>query len=344
MTCGLPFSRVHRFTINAAFAAVLCLMCAMAVSGQTIRIPLPSGLKEFTEQSRPPKPRHPAPLPGEAETALLSGPTGQQPTAINSGATDPDSSHDDKNGGSGKKSEDKPRAIEIVPVIVAPEPLIVPPPDADTPPPPVESDRFQWRKAYDQSLMFLGIQHGFRLLTEPSTRADLKGPFFSDWVTSVRRLRGWRDGDPFLVNYIGHPMQGAVTGYIQVQNDPRGYRQEIGRDKAYWKSRFKAFAWSAAYSVQFELGPLSESSIGNVGLKPSDKSPHPQAWVDLVVTPVLGTAWLVGEDALDRWVVRPLERHTTKYPVKMLIRGFLNPSRSFANLLRGKWPWYRDDR
>lgn len=343
MTCGLPSSRLHRFTINITLAAVLCLTCVMTGSGQTIRIPLLSGLKEFTKQSKPLKPRPAAPLPGEAETALLIEQTGQQP-AISSGAADTDSGHDDKNSDPGKKPEDRPRVAEIVPVIVAPEPLIVPPPDADAAPPSTESDHFQWQKAYRQSLMFLGIQHGFRLLTEPSTRADLKGPFFSDWFTSVSRLRGWRDGDPFLVNYIGHPMQGAVTGYIQVHNDPRGYRQEIGRDKAYWKSRFKAFAWSAVYSVQFELGPFSESSIGNVGLKPSDKSPHPQAWVDLVVTPVLGTAWMVGEDALDRWVVRPLERHTTKYPVKILIRGFLNPSRSFANLLRGKWPWYRDDR
>ena len=32
----------------------------------------------------------------------------------------------------------------------------------------------------------------------------------------------------------------------------------------------KAMAFSASYSVQFEVGPLSEASIGNVGMDPKD--------------------------------------------------------------------------
>ncbi|MES4793477.1 MAG: hypothetical protein C4321_11300, partial [Chloroflexota bacterium] len=100
-------------------------------------------------------------------------------------------------------------------------------------------------------------EHAFRLATEDGTRADLKGPFFKDWFATVASLRGWRDGDPFMVNYIGHPMMGAVSGYIQVQNDPRGRKQEVGFNKEYFKSRLRAFGFAALYSTQFELGPLS---------------------------------------------------------------------------------------
>ncbi|HEY6402593.1 MAG TPA: hypothetical protein VI479_14350 [Blastocatellia bacterium] len=68
------------------------------------------------------------------------------------------------------------------------------------------------------------------------------------------------------------------------------------------------------------------------------------AYVDLVVTPVVGTGWLVGEDMLDRYLVLPLEDKIGNRVVGLLIRTFLNPTRSFANILRGQRPWYRDNR
>ncbi len=204
--------------------------------------------------------------------------------------------------------------------------------------------RFQWKPALAQAMKFLWIEHAFRFMTEPGTRAELRGPFFKDWYNSARRTRGWRDGDPFIVNYVGHPMQGSVTNYIYIQNDPRSRQLEAGFSKAYFKSRLKAMLFSTIYSTQFELGPLSESSLGNVGMKPSRLSQHPSAFVDLVVTPTLGTAWMMGEDALDRAVVKRMENHVENRFVRLMVRGFLNPSRSFANVLRGRWPWYRDGR
>jgi hypothetical protein len=45
-----------------------------------------------------------------------------------------------------------------------------------------------------------------------------------DYLKALGSLRGWGDGDPFLVNYVGHPMMGSVTGFIQVQNTGRGRR------------------------------------------------------------------------------------------------------------------------
>jgi hypothetical protein len=67
-------------------------------------------------------------------------------------------------------------------------------------------------------------------------------------------------------------------------------------------------------------------------------------YVDLVVTPVLGTAWLVGEDLIDRYVIRYIETKVKNRVVRAIVRSFLNPSRSFANMHRGKLFWRRDDR
>ncbi len=207
-----------------------------------------------------------------------------------------------------------------------------------------KKDSFDWESAFRQSMIFLGIQHAFRLATEEGTRADLKGPFFKDYFRTLKSLRGWGDGDPFIVNYIGHPMMGSVTGFIQVQNDPKGVKEEVSLKRSYWRSRLKAFGFSFAYSTQFEIGLFSEASLGNIGMRPYGKAKHPMAYVDLVVTPVVGTGWLVGEDLIDRYLVQRLEDKISNRTARIVIRGFLNPTRSFANLMRGKWPWYRDNR
>ena len=215
--------------------------------------------------------------------------------------------------------------------------------DADTPlddsaagPAPEKPDRsFRWKAATEQTLLFLSIQHGYAF-TQPKTRRDLHGPFFRDYFRSVASIGKWGDGGKFFTNYVAHPMQGALLGFVGVQNDPKGKAAPFGRSKAYWRSRTKALAWSAAWSTQFELGPVSQASIGNVGLHGK------QTWVDIVVTPVGGTAWLVAEDALDRYVVRGIERRTDNRFVRIVVRMLLNPTRSSANLLRFEKPWRRD--
>jgi hypothetical protein len=155
----------------------------------------------------------------------------------------------------------------------------------------------------------------------------------------VASLHGWSDGDPFYVNYVGHPMQGAVSGYIWVQNDERFRTAQFGANSRYWKSRLRAAAFSFAYSTQFEIGPLSEASIGFI----QSRWPQ-QGFVDHVVTPVIGTGWMIAEDALDRYVIRNLENRTDNPYLRMMVRSWLNPSRSFANVMRFKVPWYRDTR
>ena len=197
--------------------------------------------------------------------------------------------------------------------------------------------KFHWGSAIKQSLLFLGVQHGYAL-TQAKTRRNLRGPFLKDYFESLGNLQGWADGGRFFTNYIAHPLQGSLTGFIQIHNDPKGIRQEFGRSKNYWKSRMKAMAWSAAWSAQFELGPISQAAIGNVGLS------RKLTYVDLVITPTAGSALLVTEDAMDRYVVRWIERRTNRLAVRIPTRMLLNPSRTCANLLRFKKPWHRDTR
>jgi hypothetical protein len=199
-------------------------------------------------------------------------------------------------------------------------------------------DNFHWRPALLQSAFFLGVQHGFRFATEPGSREELKGPFFRDWGRSMKGIRGWGDGDTALVNYVGHPMMGAVTGYVYIQNDPRSRVVPFGTDE-YWKSRLRAMAFSTVYSTQWEIGPVSEANLGNVG-----KAAGTSGAVDFVVTPLAGFGMIALEDAVDLHIVRRLESKWSNRPFRIMVRSLLNPDRAMANLLRFKVPWHRDNR
>ncbi len=200
------------------------------------------------------------------------------------------------------------------------------------------NDGFQWKGALLQSGFYLGLQHGFRMFTA-ETRRELDGPFLKDYFASVRGLKGWSDGDSWVTNYVAHPMMGAVAGYIQVHNDPRGIRQEFGKDPAYWKSRLKAMGWAAVYSTQFELGPISEASLGNVGQRAGT-----MGFVDLVITPLGGFGVMILEDLLDKYWIRKLEARTSSRNARGFYRIALNPMRSLANFYRMHHTYDRDTR
>ena len=114
-----------------------------------------------------------------------------------------------------------------------------------------QSEKFHWKPALIQSGIFLGIQHGVRMTAEGKTRRELDGKFFKDWGKAVRGLRGWQDSDGVFINYAGHPLQGALTGRIFVNNSDSAKKQEFGKSKKYWRGRAKAMIWSAAWSAQF---------------------------------------------------------------------------------------------
>jgi hypothetical protein len=180
--------------------------------------------------------------------------------------------------------------------------------------------------------------HAKRFIGEAGTRDALHGPFWHDYFTSVGELRGWDDGDGFFTSYIGHPMEGAVFAFIQMQHDPRYRALRVGEGREYWIRCLRALAFSAIWSTQWTLGPVSEASLGNAQLHASP------GVVDLVGTPTLGTSWAIGEDTIDRFLIERLERHTANRGLLVIARALGNPTRSFANVMGGRRPWQRDDR
>jgi hypothetical protein len=195
------------------------------------------------------------------------------------------------------------------------------------------------KAAIADSLKLLALEHAARITFQEKTRRGLRGDFWADYKRSVRWPGQWEDTDSWPVNYIGHPLHGAAAGYIWLDHDPHSNREAFGLNSRYWASRWRSVAWSAAYSVQFEIGPLSEASIGNVGMNPKTTG-----WVDYVVTPAGGLAILVAEDALDRFLVRWVEARTDNPFYRASLRMLFGPARALANAASNKAPWERSGR
>jgi len=240
-------------------------------------------------------------------------------------------------------------------------------------PEPVESTntpespgKIQWKPAFLQTLEFTVFEHVWRAAWDPGLRYLIAHkPFWHDYGVSLTdyHMDHWSDGDNFLVNDIGHPLEGAVYGRIFLQNDPKSFVQ-LGRHNGYWKSRFQSLAWMTIWSAQFEVGPLSETDFGNqggyyysihCGIHPYCLTTPPWSagadkhtglggitnntgWTDFIVTPVVGLGWVIGEDAIDRYIVTPIAREHRIFGGRIL-RSALEPSRSMAALFAGKFPW-----
>jgi hypothetical protein len=189
--------------------------------------------------------------------------------------------------------------------------------------------------ALEDSIRFLMIEHAVRIGFQEKTREGLKGPFFPDYQRSVRIPGQWGDTDSWTTNYIGHPGQGAATGFIWLYNSQEA-EIPVSMSRTYLTSRLRATAWAAGYSVQFEVGPVSEASIGNVGMNPKTAG-----WVDYVATPIGGLGIMVAEDLLEKFVIRKIEDRTDSRVVRATLRMLLNPSRTTANVAGMRSPWYR---
>lgn len=230
---------------------------------------------------------------------------------------------------------------------------------ANAPAPP-QKESFHWRRALTESFTFLLIEQAYVVHTDFNWVVSENGvPFNHYWRDYKQSLSewtqsGWNDGDPNWFGYVGHPIQGALTGFIEIQNDPQAQGVEFSRTKAYWWSRLKAGLWNAAYSTQWNLGPLSEVTVEKYGTK--DRAPWTYAGtfpcthhcltgvgqIDIVMTPLGGTGWLIAEDFLDSKVVRRVENATDSRFLIDTLRCALNPVRGGANILHGRQPWYRD--
>jgi hypothetical protein len=219
---------------------------------------------------------------------------------------------------------------------------------------------FHWHRALVESFLFFTLEQAYVIHDDfPWVVSENDIPLNHYWRDYMQSLHTelnvkWNDGETPLYNYVGHPIQGAMTGYIQIQNDPKSWGLEFSNTKQYWVSRLKGAAWAAVYSAEWSIGPLSEMTIEKYGTqKRSSWNPN-GTWpctgkvcytgvgqVHLVVTPVGGFVWIVGEDWLDKNLVRRVEQHTNNHFLIDTVRCALNPVRSGANALHDKRFWYR---
>jgi len=198
--------------------------------------------------------------------------------------------------------------------------------------------KFRWMPAIGESLLYTGIMHTFDLALQPGTRDALNGHWFAHYTQSVSELRGWSDSDTFMAPYVGHPIEGAVFGYIERQNDPKYRLVQWGDGREYWVSMLRSMAFGAVWHTQWKIGPASEASIANVMLHASP------CFITLVDTPTLGFCAMIAEDVADRYLIMGLENRTGNRAIIILARSFLNPGRTFANMMAFRAPWVRDTR
>ena len=209
--------------------------------------------------------------------------------------------------------------------------------------------KVHWLPILWQSFEWLTAQHSGNILLDTETRNDLTThPYWATYVYSVEHYRWyqWSDDTPFIVHDIGHPMMGAITSSIFEQNDPKGRALVFENNGNYWRSRLKAMAYSAVYSAQWKVGPVSEASIGNSGwatyyVPHLGRTTNETGFQDFVITPVYGFGWNVGEDAIDRYIMPSIHRHV-KNRFYLFALFWMTPCKSAANVLRWKATYYRD--
>ena len=213
--------------------------------------------------------------------------------------------------------------------------------------------RVSWVRVLGESFIFVSAQHGGNIAMDHDTRLELfggieGGVFWSKYSYCVDHYRWsrWKDDDPFGVDYIGHPMMGAVTSSIYEQNDPKQRALMYENSRRYWMGRLRAMAYSAAYSAQWKIGPLSEASIGNTGINYYVRA-RDGVWTnetgmqDFFMTPIGGLAWNVGEDAIDRFILSHVRR-ARRNKWLLLASSLTTPGKSAANITRFRAPYYRD--
>lgn len=199
-------------------------------------------------------------------------------------------------------------------------------------------DTFQWKQAIAESFLAVSLANGERVLTQPDTRHAIRGPFWKNYADSIENLHGFNDGDGFATSYAIHTMEGAFAGFVERQNDPLYRDVEYGKSQRYWVSCMRSLAFSSAYSTLWSATPFGEPGVGNVELH------NEPGLVDLIGTQTLGLGWMVGEDALDRYMIKRFERRVQNPYVRALVRSMLNPMRGYANILALRVPWHRDSR
>ena len=215
-----------------------------------------------------------------------------------------------------------------------------------------------WKSLAREWWLWIVIEQTERIVKETKTRHQLSGPFFSDWfhTVSAYHFDNWDDGGKYITSYLAHPTQGAIAEAIFWQNNDRvRFSEQDFRSSTYRNALLQAFAFATVDAVLWKMGPLSESSIGNVGLPthfwdrdckalriPCVDRPGVS---DMVMNEVGGTALTIGFQWLDQHVQKGMiENRFQSRAVIDTTRIITNPPASVANLVRFRRPWYRDNR
>ena len=222
---------------------------------------------------------------------------------------------------------------------------------------PKHTPRIHWGSLVREWWLWIATEQTERILKEPKTRTQLSGPFFTDWfhTVSVYHFDNWNDGGKVITSYLAHPTQGAIAEAIFWQNnDHVRFSDQDFHSAAYRNALLQAFAFASVDAVLWKMGPLSESSIGNVGL--------PSKWwdrdcrqlhipcvdrtgvSDMVMNEVGGTALTVGFQWLDKHVQKRIEESSQSRALIDATRMLTNPPATVANIMRFRRPWFRDSR
>jgi hypothetical protein len=207
--------------------------------------------------------------------------------------------------------------------------------------------RIHWHSLLAEEFFDISASHVDRILHEPFTRAQLQGHVFQDWKTIVKNWEWshWNDGDRDFTTYIGHSSQGNLAGWIYRNNDDDGGIEQNFHDPRYRRIIRNSFLVETAYAWQWKLGPLSEATIGHVGLHYDPvRHTNRSGMDDLIMDEVGGTIMMVGEDWLDKHIMRPYERHHHGHVSTDILRMFLGLNQTYANMLSFRKPWYRQGR
>ncbi len=100
------------------------------------------------------------------------------------------------------------------------------------------TEHFHWRRALTESFTFLVIEQAYVVHTDFNWVVSENGiPFNHYWRDYMQSLSswnnaGWSAGENPLYNYVGHPIQGAMTSYIEIQNDPKSVNLEYSKYKS----------------------------------------------------------------------------------------------------------------
>jgi hypothetical protein len=177
-----------------------------------------------------------------------------------------------------------------------------------------KAETFQWMKALLKSELSIGIQQLWRLHIQAYTRdATFRGPYLKEvWHAEKDSFKGgWDDGDGYWINYVQHPFSGGIYAQVWCDAMPKCVHQDFGKSTKYLiNGILKPLPWSALMSLNFENGPISESTLGKVALKKGVDGRY--GMVDYFATPLGGITLKAATDVYHTYVRKPFDLRETR--------------------------------